>query len=356
MKPRTRKKRSKRTPRPHTLLTRYALAFIVALIVSGALWVGETFEEARVPSQGLPAELYANQTSDDLTASVTAAIDRAEKSVLLIVYSLTDPTIIDCLKRKSLQGVNVRVICDAKASPYADTRLGPAIATTRRFGPGLMHQKILVIDGQETWLGSANMTSESLRMHGNLITAMKSAAIADHIIAKAATMQVGGHGRPFPHRTFDIGGQEIELWFLPDDKRAVARLQELIRGAQKTVKVAMFTFTRYDLAQALIDAKKRGLKTEVVIDHNSGKGASAKVAAMLKAGGVDVSFSRGSSLLHHKFLYIDGTTLAHGSANWTKAAFTQNDDCFIVMPALTDAQHQHMEALWTVVSNEGAPL
>lgn len=337
-------------------LKRFILPFLIALIVGSTLWIGRVLEEKHLPSSGKQIELYTNQTGDDLTLAFTDAIDRAEKSVLLIVYSITDKSVIDILKKKSFQGVKIRLICDAKASPYVDTKLGPTIVTIKRFGLGLMHLKILVVDDKETWIGSANMTSESLRMHGNLIAAMDSTAVAEYITAKASTMQANGFGSAFAERTFDIGGQDVELWFLPDNLRAISRLKTLIYEAQKTIKIAMFTWTRYDFAQAVVDAHRRGVDVEVVLDQNAGKGAGSKIATMLKDSGIKVSLSQGNALLHHKFMYIDSRTLVNGSANWTKAAFNANDDCFIVISHLNEEQKKRMDALWNVIQNEGNPL
>ena len=111
----------------------------------------------------------------------------------------------------------------------------------------------------------------------------------------------------------------------------------------------MFTWTRTDLAKEVIAAADRGLTTEVVIDHYSGKGASRYIVELLKNSNVAVRLSRGGPLLHYKFLQIDNTTLVSGSANWTKAAFTQNDDCFIVIHNLTEEQNQKLNALWEVI-------
>jgi cardiolipin synthase len=93
---------------------------------------------------------------------------------------------------------------------------------------------------------------------------------------------------------------------------------------------------------------------EVVIDHYSGKGASAKIVKLLKEHHVPVRLSRGGPLLHYKFMYIDGKVLVNGSANWTKAAFTQNDDCFVVLHALTAGQRECMESLWQIIWSEGS--
>ncbi|HEV8051770.1 MAG TPA: phosphatidylserine/phosphatidylglycerophosphate/cardiolipin synthase family protein [Parachlamydiaceae bacterium] len=335
-------------------LKQYFMSFTLALICSIAFWVQEQQHEIRTVDENSPIELYANQISDDLGNTFSEAIDSAQKSVLLVVYSLTDKKIIDCLKKQSLNGLNVKVICDAKASPYVDSKLGDRVDITRRFGPGLMHQKILVVDEEKVWLGSANMTSESLNMHGNLVTALQSQQLASNIHSKAETLKVEGRGSSFNTENFMIGGQQIELWFLPDNLKAVQRLKSLIYSAKKTVRVAMFTWTRTDLAYAIIDAKKRGINAEVVIDRYSAKGASAKIVKLLKDNQINVTLSTGAPLLHHKFLYIDNTVLVNGSANWTKAAFTQNDDCFIVIHNLTDQQNMQMENLWKVILSESA--
>lgn len=327
-------------------IQQYFLSLIFTALV-GSLFVSYSqVNNARAPQEGHVAEFYANQSGDDLTYTFTSAINSAEKSVLLMIYSLTDKKIIDSLKNKRQSGVDVKVICDAKAAPYIDVKLGSKIAPIRRFGPGLMHQKILVIDNKKIWIGSANMTSDSLCLHGNLVTAMESTELAEIITSKADTLKVEGKGPSFPHQLFSIGGQKVEMWFLPDNKDGVGRIKSIIQSAQKTIRVAMFTWTRQDLAQAIIRATKRGVRTEVVLDHLSAKGASAKIAKLLKENGVKISVNRGEELLHHKFLYVDGTILVHGSANWTKAAFTQNDDCFIIMHDLTKTQSDRMDSLW----------
>lgn len=333
-------------------LKNYFLTALLAIIFGSIFIAQNTAKEIHYPQADQVAELFANQTHDDLAQTYLSAIDSAQNSILLIVYSLTDPEIISTLRSKSLQGIDVKVICDAKASPYVDSKLGTKVSTTRRYGPGLMHQKILVIDNKSIWLGSANMTTESLNLHGNLVAAVESPAMAETIMAKASTLKVEGKASAIPFQEFMIGNQKVELWFLPDNRNAVRRLKELIRSAEKTIRVAMFTWTRQDLAHEIIRAKNRGIDTEVAIDHYSAKGASAKIVKLLKDNGVPVLISRGGPLLHHKFLYIDNYTLVNGSANWTKAAFTQNDDCFIVAHKLTPNQQACMDSLWHAIASE----
>jgi phosphatidylserine/phosphatidylglycerophosphate/cardiolipin synthase-like enzyme len=143
------------------------------------------------------------------------------------------------------------------------------------------------------------------------------------------------------------------MWFLPDNSDAIGRIKSLIRSAKKTIRVAMFTWTRTDLAQEVINASKRGIDVKVAIDYSSSKGTSAKIAKLLKENNIPVYISRGGPLLHHKFLYIDSSTLVNGSANWTKRAFTENDDCFMVFNRLNSPQVKMMNKLWDNIESDG---
>ncbi len=308
----------------------------------------------KLPSSNEPVELYSNQTQDDLTHLFQQAIESAQESITLIIYALTDPTIIQTLQKKTDAGVQIYIVCDAKASPGISHRL-PRATIVKRFGRGLMHQKILIIDDKQIWLGSANLTTSSLQVHGNLVMSLENSALAEALTARAKSMNEEGGYTPLLHRETTAGPQNLELWVLPDDPHAVKRMIDLFRSAQKSIKVAMFTWTRVDFTEELIAAAKRGVKVEAVIDRYSGKGASAKIVRLLKEGDLPVRLSTGNKLLHHKFAYIDDSILINGSANWTNAAFKENDDYFIILYPLTPEQQAKMNQLWSVIVKESEP-
>lgn len=302
---------------------------------------------------GLPAQLYANQNQDDLHAVFLSGINEAKKSIHLTIFSLTDRRVIQALKKKSEEGVAVTIICDAKSCPDLSSRLGTKVKCHRRICPGIMHQKILVVDAEKSWIGSANLTSESLRIHGNLVQSVHSVPFSAALLEKADSLIQGKRGVPFP-QNFNIGGQKVELWFLPENRAALSRLLGLIQSAKKSVRIAMFTWTHWDLAKAVIDAKQRGIKVEVALDRQSSKGASQKIAKLFKQKSVPIRFSKGNALLHHKFIYIDDGILVNGSTNWTQAAFTKNDDCFMIFHDLTKQQRETMERLWEVITADSS--
>lgn len=333
-------------------LQRAAFSALLMAILLTSLWIARAVSTVNLPTSEHPVEFFANQQRDDLQLAFEKAFQSAKKSILVIIYTINDPQIIKTLKQKAEEGIDVQVICDSKASYNAQKKLGPKVKTLRRASPGLMHQKIVVIDERDCWIGSANFTTDSLRVHGNLVTAMRSEAMAKTIIEKSKEMPKKGRSTPFFKSEYLFNNQKMELWFLPDNPEALDRLKNLIRGAEKTMRIAMFTWTHPGITQEVIDAKKRGVDVQVVIDHYAGKGSSAEVVKMLKDSGVNTRLSQGNALLHYKLLVRDGNVLVNGSANWTRAAFSQNDDCFIVLHDLTEKQRNKLDDLWSIIWGE----
>jgi phosphatidylserine/phosphatidylglycerophosphate/cardiolipin synthase-like enzyme len=208
-----------------------------------------------------------------------------------------------------------------------------------------MHQKVLVCDQETVFIGSANMTTASLSMHDNLMIGLKSPMLARFLIEKVP-------GTPGYFQT-SAGGQEIELWLLPDPRgHALVDLKKKIRAAKKSLQIALFTLTHPTLLDEIIDAHRRGVYVCPIIDMHSGLGASKKAVEALRRAGVRVLMSKGIQLLHHKFILIDGETLVTGSANWTKAAFYKNSDCLLVLHHLNKTQKAFMDRLWNRIESE----
>ena len=306
---------------------------------------------AKLPGSEAEILLYSNQTRDDLTRLYQQAIESAQQSITLAIYNLTDDTIIDALRKKTDEGISVHIVCEATASKEICERI-PKTRVIRRAGKGLMHQKILIVDGNLIILGSANLTHSSLNIHDNLVIGMNHPPLAHALTERIKSMDDEGTFTPLLHKETNAGMQQLELWVLPDDQTAADRMINLIRSAQKTIKVAMFTWTRKDFTHELIEAANRGVKVEAVVDKNQGKGKGAKVVEMLEEAGIPVTLSTGQGLLHHKFAYIDETILVNGSANWTLRGFAENDDFFLIISPLTPEHQLKMNQLWLVVKKQ----
>jgi phosphatidylserine/phosphatidylglycerophosphate/cardiolipin synthase-like enzyme len=313
--------------------------------IGGSLWLAIASLAPNQPRSDEPPRLYSNQTQQDLRLTLVEAIKKATQSIHLVMFGLSDPAILHALATKKIPSI---VYYDPNGSPKLFNTLPNADLHPVR-GFGLMHQKILVVDQETVFIGSANMTTASLTMHDNLVVGLKSKKIAQFLIEH--TPNLPGYLRTM------VGGQQIELWLLPDPRgHALQDLRKKIRAAHDSLKIALFTFTHPSLVDEVIGAHKRGVQVTLVIDMQSGLGASNQAIERLKSSGIRVLMSQGVQLLHHKFILIDNQTLLTGSANWTKAAFYKNSDCFLCLHHLTDEQKRFMSKLWSRIESEARLL
>ncbi len=259
------------------------------------------------------------------------------------MYGITDPDVISILGKKASEGIPICIEYDKKASSQ---KLLKTLPSTVELHPssskGLMHRKIVIIDQTTLLLGSANLTTASLRHHDNLVVGLYCPPLAAFLHHPTAPF--------FPFTAKEIEG---EIWLLPDKElKALNKLTNTIQSAKKTIKIAMFTLTHPRIADALISAKKRGVCVEVAVDYYTAKGASEKCIAKLKAAGIEILLSQGQELLHHKWALLDDRILIMGSANWTKAAFQKNDDFLMFFSRLNESQIIFLKKLWKNISLE----
>lgn len=314
-----------------------------------------TFHTDQIVS-GSPPLLLSQETGNDLQKTFRKAISDAKESVWLSIYTLKDPAILHALNKKAKEGVSVHVISDSKASGALLKTLGRQIKLTLRSGKGIMHHKILVIDSRNIWLGSANMTTSSLKMHGNLVMGIESLELGEKIIEKLTKLSNEGFTYPVLKELATVSDQKMELWFLPDNAKAHEKVKNLIRSAKKTIKVAMFTWTRFDFAEELSEANERGVKTEVVLDRSASLKTNTKIVEALFKANIPVRLSEGNGLLHHKMMIIDDTILLNGSANWTYSAFQKNEDYFAVLYDLNEDQRRLLNLLWKEIMRDSKPV
>jgi cardiolipin synthase len=254
------------------------------------------------------------------------------------MFGLNDPSILHALSEKTKRHLPVTIYYDSKGSPDIRTAMKGAVIHPV-LTPGIMHQKILILDDETVFLGSANFTHASLKMHDNLVIGLKNQKIAHFL--KEKVPNTTGYMRCL------VGGQDVELWLLPDLKgHALTDLKRKIKQASSSIRIALFTLTHHVLLEELIQAKKRGVNVTVILDMHSSLGASAEAVGILEEANIPVLISQGVQLMHHKFAYIDDRILITGSANWTKAAFAKNSDCLVVLHNVTPEQKSCMKRIW----------
>lgn len=325
------------------IFSKISLRILWAFLLLGfaaIFWFTLLGAPAAAPIEGAAPQIYGNQIRDDLSGTLHASLMRAKKSIFIQVFTLSDPSLLKAITKKAKEPISIHIHTDSKEAARLKKKLPKSVLVTAGSKTGLMHRKIVVIDQKEIWLGSANLTWESLKMNANLILGFSSPELAQYFHAPPAD----GHGE------FHFEGQPIEFWLLPESLDADRKLLAQIEQAKKCLRVAMFTFTRQDFADALIRAKNRGVNVQVAIDRGAGLGAGKYVTQKLQEAGIALKLSKGPQILHHKFVWIDPETdqsrVILGSCNWTKAAFSKNSELLIQLPFLTVDQEVAMHKIW----------
>ena len=126
----------------------------------------------------------------------------------------------------------------------------------------------------------------------------------------------------------------VQTCFSPQDKCAAHILRE-IEQAKKELLVAVYAFTSDDLAGALVQAKKRGVSVQVVVDRefdaanekSKGKFFDVQKIPLRRVSGNKMKAQeKDAGLMHQKFAVIDRKIVFTGSYNWTHSAESFNDE------------------------------
>jgi len=115
--------------------------------------------------------------------------------------------------------------------------------------------------------------------------------------------------------------------------------KKMIGEAKTSIQVMMFEMGYYDqypntpsnlLIKELIDAKKRGVRVEVILEVKEGKDRTTErnrhTGKILSEGGVEVIYDPLFKTTHAKWMVVDGQLSLLGSTNWTYYALTNNNE------------------------------
>ncbi|MGO8697674.1 MAG: phospholipase D family protein [Limisphaerales bacterium] len=110
----------------------------------------------------------------------------------------------------------------------------------------------------------------------------------------------------------------IEVYFSPKGGCTEAVVNALNHAA-KTVLVQAYSFTSAPIAKALVDAHRRGVKVEVILDKSQ-RTERYSSADFVAHAGIPTYIDAVHAIAHNKIMVIDGYEVLTGSFNFTKAA------------------------------------
>ena len=137
-------------------------------------------------------------------------------------------------------------------------------------------------------------------------------------------------------------------YFSPDGDVA-AHIVEEIQNASAWIDVAIYTFTRKEIADALIAARQRGVSVRVIADTSEADTSGAQIARLENAGiSVKRTDGGGGGIMHNKYAIFDECLLFTGSYNWSTAAEQDNDEnaVFLRDAAVIAAYQNDFNVIW----------
>jgi phosphatidylserine/phosphatidylglycerophosphate/cardiolipin synthase-like enzyme len=135
----------------------------------------------------------------------------------------------------------------------------------------------------------------------------------------------------------------VQYAFTPDD-RADDMIVAAIAGAREQVLVQAFSFTHRRIAEALIQARSRGVDVSVIADYEQTYQIETSVVRDIADAGVPVLLDAQHASEHNKIMVIDGGSadcaVITGSYNFTHAAQFRNAENVVILkgnPPLCEA-------------------
>lgn len=138
----------------------------------------------------------------------------------------------------------------------------------------------------------------------------------------------------------------IAVGFSPGDAEAL--VARTIDGARASIEVAAYSFTSRPVAMALLRAKARGVTVRIVADRSQRTARYTSIRFLARQG-VPVRIDSNYSIMHDKFLVVDGRTVETGSFNYTRAAQFRNAENVVVIvdaPAVAAVYAREWQRLW----------
>ncbi len=290
-------------------------------------------------------ELYFTDPTSSLAAQKTGgpdgplaeAIDAAKLSVDVAAYSLSLNSIRDALLRAHDRGVRVRMVMESdnldRSDPQRLKEAGIPILGDRR--EGLMHDKFVIIDSSEVWMGSMNFTDSGAYEDNNELMRIRSLKMAENYTKEFEEMFTDDRfgedivaETPNPRVTID--DTPIDVYFSPDDG-VQQSFVELVENAQKNITFLAFSFTADEIGEAVRARALDGVKVQGVMDNEQINSNAGTEYDPFQQAGLDVLRDGSPGQMHHKFMVIDNSIVIFGSYNFSNSAEVRNDENLLVI-------------------------
>ena len=126
-----------------------------------------------------------------------------------------------------------------------------------------------------------------------------------------------------------LNSSSWQAYFSPTGGCTVAVVKEL-NSAKSNILVQAYSFTSAPIAKALVDAYKRGVQVQVILDKSQ-RTANYSEADFTAHAGIRTLIDAKHAIAHNKIMVIDSQVVITGSFNFTKSAEEHNAENLLVI-------------------------
>jgi phosphatidylserine/phosphatidylglycerophosphate/cardiolipin synthase-like enzyme len=235
------------------------------------------------------------------------------------------------------RGATVRVVMESSNMDRSDPQrlIEAGIPVIGDHRDGLMHDKFIIIDKSEVWLGSMNFTDGGAYDDNNNLMRIHSTKMAENYLKEFEEMfadnQFGEQVVPeTPHPTITIDNTRTDTYFSPDDG-VLAALVPVLDSAQESIYFLAYSFTANQLGEIVRQKAEAGLTVAGVMDEEQVKSNQGTEFDPFRQANLDVRMDGIEGLMHHKVFIVDEKIVVLGSYNFSQSAELRNDENLIVI-------------------------
>ena len=288
-------------------------------------------------------------------------INDSKTSIDIALYGWDNVAqITNAIKNAKSRGVKVRIVYDTSpAEYYPETKHIVELADeSAKDSPNvLMHNKFIIFDNQKVITGSMNFARTGFSgFNSDCIIFLNSDEIAKIYEEEFLQMLSGKFSTSkshVNHKTIMLGSAKVTPLFSPKDKIITNNVIPIINSAKRYIYIPTFLITHDELAQSLINAKKRGIDVKMIVDATNPFMPRSKVK-MLRASGIPVKIENYAGKLHSKSIIIDDKYIIAGSMNFSKSGENKNDENALIIEDERLAKYYRgfFEYLWNKVPDK----
>jgi phosphatidylserine/phosphatidylglycerophosphate/cardiolipin synthase-like enzyme len=249
-------------------------------------------------------------------APFTSVLERATRTIRVMVYLMGTGPILDTLEAKARAGVDVRVILDVGQKgvnqKYMD-RLAAAGADVIWSDPqwSYMHAKTLVVDEAEAVVSTGNYDQYHMASERNY--AMHDTDPAD------VDVLVKLFDADFTRTSPDLSCTRLVVSPVNSRDRIVA----LVASAKTSIDVESMQLADADVRDALAERAAAGVTVRALLADPGWIDANASAAAFLAAHGIEARSMKKPGV-HVKAIVVDGAAAYAGSENLSYTSLSKN--------------------------------